>query len=257
MLDVHPAHHAANTWRDFFVHIATIVLGLFIAVGLEQTVEYFHHLHQRHQLEADLHTETLSNRQVIARDLKMQDIEPWFEQVVNAVDNAKPAQGKVHLTLPVAPCIPGSVGTAATRYFAPSEAVWTTAKESSLVTLLPVEQARMYARLAHNYELLSSGRNEVSRGCNEIAGMQQRFAQRAPGAPTATWTMTSEQAERLAQAASATHTAMQGLCFRLRWSDVYEQGLADGENKADEKMMTINQERFEDNQDPFEDTPVH
>ena len=43
MLDVHPAHHAASTWRDFFVHIATIVIGLLIAVGLEQTVEYFHH----------------------------------------------------------------------------------------------------------------------------------------------------------------------------------------------------------------------
>ena len=28
MLDVHPAHHAASTWRDFFVHIATIVIGL-------------------------------------------------------------------------------------------------------------------------------------------------------------------------------------------------------------------------------------
>ena len=24
MLDVHPAHHAASTWRDFFIHIATI-----------------------------------------------------------------------------------------------------------------------------------------------------------------------------------------------------------------------------------------
>ena len=46
MLDVHPAHHAASTWRDFFVHIVTIVLGLIIAVGLEQTVEYFHHRHQ-------------------------------------------------------------------------------------------------------------------------------------------------------------------------------------------------------------------
>src|SRR3984957_4462768 len=43
MLDVHPAHHAANSWRDFFIHIATIVIGLLIAVGLEQTVEYFHH----------------------------------------------------------------------------------------------------------------------------------------------------------------------------------------------------------------------
>jgi hypothetical protein len=37
MLDVHPPHHAASSWRDFFVHIATIVIGLCIAVGIEQT----------------------------------------------------------------------------------------------------------------------------------------------------------------------------------------------------------------------------
>jgi hypothetical protein len=38
MLDVHPAHHAASTWRDFFIHIATIVLGLLIAISFEQLV---------------------------------------------------------------------------------------------------------------------------------------------------------------------------------------------------------------------------
>ena len=45
MLDVHPAHHAASTWRDFFIHIATIALGLLLAIGLEQTVEHFHNRH--------------------------------------------------------------------------------------------------------------------------------------------------------------------------------------------------------------------
>src|SRR5882757_3622278 len=57
MLDVHPAHHAASTWRDFFVHIATIVLGLLIAVGLEQTVEHFHHQHQLRELRQGLITD--------------------------------------------------------------------------------------------------------------------------------------------------------------------------------------------------------
>ena len=46
MLDVHPPHEAAHTWKDFFIHIATIVIGLIIAVGLEQTVEYLHHRQQ-------------------------------------------------------------------------------------------------------------------------------------------------------------------------------------------------------------------
>ena len=46
MLDIHPAQHAASTWREFFIHIATIVLGLMIAVSLEQLVEHIRHLHQ-------------------------------------------------------------------------------------------------------------------------------------------------------------------------------------------------------------------
>lgn len=50
------------------------------------------------------------------------------------------------------------------------------------------------------------------------------------------------------QTASETRTAIQGLCFRLRWSDVYEQGLLAGEPRADEHMMNIDQTRFEDDQ---------
>jgi len=65
--------------------------------------------------------------------------------------------------------------------------------------------------------------------------------------------MTPAQADRFAQTAAETHNAIQGLCFRLRWSDVYEQALIDGEVKADERMMKINQERFEDS--PVPPTP--
>lgn len=57
MLDVHPAPHAATTWRDFFIHIATIVLGLLIAVALEQTVEYFHHRQLAHEAHEQLREE--------------------------------------------------------------------------------------------------------------------------------------------------------------------------------------------------------
>ena len=49
MLDVHPPHAPTHTWKDFFIHIATIVVGLLIAVALEQTVEWLHHRHQAEQ----------------------------------------------------------------------------------------------------------------------------------------------------------------------------------------------------------------
>jgi hypothetical protein len=61
MLDVHPAHHAASTWRDFFIHIATIVLGLLIAIGLEQTVEHIHHNRQVAETREALRVERLMN----------------------------------------------------------------------------------------------------------------------------------------------------------------------------------------------------
>jgi hypothetical protein len=69
MLDVHPAHHAANTWRDFFVHIATIVLGLLIAISLEQTVEYFHHRHLASEARELLRVERNKNRTSLAIDI--------------------------------------------------------------------------------------------------------------------------------------------------------------------------------------------
>ena len=248
MLDVHVPHKSEHTWTDFFIHIATIAVGLLIAIALEQMVEAVHHRHQRIQLQADLHDEAVNNRGIIARDLRIQDLEAWFQQALDAVDSATPSQGRIRITLPPAPCIPGSVGTATYRYFAPSEAVWTTARESSLVGLLPVEQARMYARLSHNYDLLADSRKEVYEGCSAISAMQHRLAKTVPGSSVAAWTLTTEQAERLGQLASETRTAIQGLCFRLRWSDVYEQGLLAGEPRADQHMMNIDQTRFEDNQ---------
>jgi hypothetical protein len=61
MLDVHAPHQSANTWKDFFIHIATIVIGLLIAVGLEQTVEHFHHDHQVAQIRESLDVERRFN----------------------------------------------------------------------------------------------------------------------------------------------------------------------------------------------------
>lgn len=83
MLDVHVPQKSEHTWTDFAIHIATIVVGLFIAVGIEQTVELFHHRHQvadiRHQLEieyrinlVDYRVEREDNRRfvpILERDL--------------------------------------------------------------------------------------------------------------------------------------------------------------------------------------------
>lgn len=97
MLDIHPPHEAAHTWKDFFIHIATIVIGLLIAIGLEQTVEYFHHRHQVHRMEDAVRSEQSENRSNIVRDLGLLD-----RKAAEAQQNLDRLQaspdGDVHLT---------------------------------------------------------------------------------------------------------------------------------------------------------------
>jgi hypothetical protein len=65
MLDVHPPEHTPHTWRDFFIHIATIVIGLLIAIGLEQAVEAIHHHHQANHAREMLTQEAERNRKTL------------------------------------------------------------------------------------------------------------------------------------------------------------------------------------------------
>ena len=89
MLDVHPPHEAAHSWKDFFIHIATIVIGLLIAIGLEQTVEWVHHRHEREALEVALQYDSELNARWCKQDLAVADgWRNWALQQAKTVDAA-------------------------------------------------------------------------------------------------------------------------------------------------------------------------
>jgi hypothetical protein len=92
MLDVHPPHHPTHSWRDFFIHIATIVVGLLIAVGLEQIVEILHHRHQRQELQRNLQEDSVANRDYATADLQRgQYILDWAREQALRVERAGPS----------------------------------------------------------------------------------------------------------------------------------------------------------------------
>lgn len=70
MLAVHAPIGGIHTWNDFFIHSATFVIGLLIAVGLEQTVEHFHHRHEVSEIRESLNFERCFNinRFAVLRD---------------------------------------------------------------------------------------------------------------------------------------------------------------------------------------------
>ena len=51
MIDVHVPEKSEHTWTDFFIHIGTIAVGLLLAIGLEQGVEWLHHRHERRRAQ--------------------------------------------------------------------------------------------------------------------------------------------------------------------------------------------------------------
>jgi hypothetical protein len=69
MLDVHPPHHAPSTWRDFFLHIVTITIGLLIALALEAGAEAIHHHHLVLEARENIRHELEQNRKDAAKDL--------------------------------------------------------------------------------------------------------------------------------------------------------------------------------------------
>jgi hypothetical protein len=60
--DIHPPYEAAHSWRDILIHLATITVGLFIALSLEGCVEWQHHRHLVHEARDNIRSEMLDNQ---------------------------------------------------------------------------------------------------------------------------------------------------------------------------------------------------
>jgi hypothetical protein len=177
MLDVHPPHESVHTWRDFFIHIATICVGLLIAIGLEQAVEALHHYHQRHQLEAQLHDEAQRNLDLTQGNLgRLKRQRAWIDAAIVSLNTAPVTNGRIPRNV-----IPPEGNIFDVGLFDPSQTVWAVAKASGTVGLLPEDEAQVYARLDHEADELQLGRANWSRA--RSAGISMRLRQQ--GLPAA------------------------------------------------------------------------
>jgi len=68
-MEVHPPHQPIHSWRDFFIHLITITIGLLIALSLEGLVEVVHHHNLVQEARADLRSEMTSNHSRVAGNL--------------------------------------------------------------------------------------------------------------------------------------------------------------------------------------------
>ena len=132
MLDVHPPTATIHGWKDFFVHIATITIGLLIAIALEQTVEYVHNLDRLATVRQELSAELSDNRQIMNRNLAL------LREVHAKLDN--------DMTLLRASQISHTSIRGKLDYsydfFRTPDGAWQAAKERSALGLMPHDELR-------------------------------------------------------------------------------------------------------------------
>src|SRR5665213_331052 len=173
MIDVHVPHGGLHTWKDFWIHLGTITLGLLIAISLEQSVEWVHHLQQRHQLEADLHAEAEKNLAIMDGDYRYCDLEMAFLAANRErVDTMRASHGRTRLAyLPFSDPNASGAGLSA-----PLASVWTTAKESQSVALLPREEARFYDRVYRQHDIYMPASDRHGELGAEMRAFEAQFA---------------------------------------------------------------------------------
>ena len=207
MLDVHPPHEAVHTWRDFFIHIATIVIGLLIAVGLEQTVESIHHHREASELRKDLHAESeqiVYDAERTDRGLSWQAhwLDNRIRQVKLAVWNGIPLPEPDDDNIP---------------YFAsPDDPIWRSVKASALVPRLTQGEVNGFSEIEYVANSLRVDDTNYRSALVQVTRFGSRFPTLADGQPD--FTRASRQ-ELLAYLDLLTQTASLTALY-LEWDRI-------------------------------------
>ena len=129
--------HAAKTWKEFFIELGTIVAGILIALGLEQTVETTHNHSRTAQARQTIHVEVSHNIGFLVSRARIESCVSRrldeVEGLVAAVAAGKLSQGPIWLGHP--PTFPIATGQ------------YTAASQSGAVSLLSNQEQADYATI--------------------------------------------------------------------------------------------------------------
>jgi hypothetical protein len=145
VLEVHPPHEPVHSWRDFFVHLSTITIGLLIALSLEGCVEWRHHRQLVHEAEESLQIEIKANAQ----------------ELQGALDDVRKEQALLREDIAVMtkiianPKVPEHDATTINFHIRSfNDVSWKTAQSTGALSYMPYERA-------HEYSNIYSAQNEI------------------------------------------------------------------------------------------------
>jgi len=204
MLDVHAPHESIHTWKDFLIHIATIVVGLLIAIGLEQTVEAIHHSNERRQLIREMREEAEHNVETLRFDIQSaRAAKRWTGAAILLLQQAPVVSGSITVTLPA--------GIAVIEGHQPSRAVWDIAKSNGKAGLIPDNLAEIYDRQAIEATSMEIAVQNILTNKFTIEALESRLHGRVQGG--ATLKLSPQERDELILALSHNIAASSGVIY--------------------------------------------
>ena len=161
MLEAHAPHEAIHNWKDFTIHIVAIVVGLLIAVGLEQTVEFFHDRHEVAQTREALRLEREQNRNDLARwAIAIRREQASLNNNLLVLSYLKLHPGTAQALLPGILTWHSATSNLTT-------AAWSTAQQTLVTGLMPASEVRALARFYRHISLIEKSNDDYWRALNE------------------------------------------------------------------------------------------
>jgi hypothetical protein len=146
VIEVHPPSEPVHGWRDFLIHLATITIGLLIALSLEGCVEFWHHRSLVREAEESLQVEIEANAKEVEGALA--DVHREQELLQKDVDVMKKIVAH-----------PKEVNrdnmTIDFRIRTFNDVSWKTAQSTGALSYMPYNRA-------HEYSDLYSAQNEIA-----------------------------------------------------------------------------------------------
>ena len=164
-MEVHAPDHPIHTWRDFFIHIATITIGLLIAIGLEQTVEWAHHRHMVREARENIRREIAENQKECATDIGY----------VQADAGRMKGNLEVGRELRAHPHTAGHGGQLRFQlaWSSLSDSAWSSARDSGALTYMPTGEVQIYADAYKQQDLVNTSAIEIFTKQIDLAAILQ------------------------------------------------------------------------------------
>jgi hypothetical protein len=172
MHEVHSPQETIHTWKSFLIHMASICLGLLLALVLEQSVESMHRRHESDTLRKDLHAESRqiladAQRTEVAHNYELDWLKRRIAQVQSAIWGHQPLESASPNQMP--------------GWASPDIPIWRSAKAASRTSLLTKGEVNAYAEVEYVLAHLETSLDARTKAEDAVRSFNREFAAAANG----------------------------------------------------------------------------